>query len=376
MHRYSKAPDSRGNLQYIFDVVTSTDNLIAAHEKASRGRHDHPYVHDWDVNLFEHIEEVQYRLRLGTYSPSGYNVFDKQEGDKIRRIHSLINYDDRVIQWALILPIQDYLNYHIFTNDTYSAIKGRGQIKCMLNVRKAILDDPEGCRYYLKIDIHHYYQSIDHGLMKICWRNYFKDREFLKIIDSIIDSLPDCDGLPIGNLLSQYSGNLYLTEFDHYVKEKLKIDHYYRYMDDMVFFSNNKKKLHGVFEIVKGYLHNLMGGLKIKNNYQINELKTDKLDYVGYVIHGDGKILVRKRSKKRYVYRCNRCLKNMSDHNIASMEAGNGLVTYANSRGLQQKYHVPVVDKMIDAGKKNKKKKKLKTMVVVSLSDRLKSLYK
>jgi hypothetical protein len=62
----------------------------------------------------------------------------------------------------------------------------------------------------------------------------------------------------------------------------------------------------------------------------------------------------------------------MCDHNIASMEAGNGLVTYANSRGLQQKYHVPVVDKMIDAGIK----KKLKMMVVVSLSDRLRSLYK
>ena len=193
MKRYSHAPDSRGELQYIFDVVTDYNTLLEAHKRASRGRHDHPYVQDWDNNTDEHIEDLQRRLRLGTYSISGYNIFDKKEGDKIRRIHSLINYDDRVVQWALILPVQDYFNNNIFIKDTYSAIKGRGQIKCMLNVRHAILADPEGCQYYLKIDIHHYYQSINHFLMKLCWRKYFKDRLYLLLIDQIIDSVPEND---------------------------------------------------------------------------------------------------------------------------------------------------------------------------------------
>lgn len=366
MKRYSHAPDNRGDLKYIFDVVTDYDTLLEAHKRASRGHHDHPYVQDWDNNTDEHIEDLQRRLRLGTYSISGYNIFDKKEGDKIRRIHSLINYDDRVVQWALILPVQDYFNNNIFIKDTYSAIKGRGQIKCMLNVRNAILTDPDECKYYLKIDIHHYYQSINHFLMKLCWRKYFKDRLFLLLIDQIIDSVPVNEGLPIGNLISQYSGNLHLTEFDHFVKEVLKVKHYFRYMDDMVFFSGNKEMLHKILNIIIKYFDECLGGLKIKDNYQINKLADDKIDFVGYVIDSNGKVLIRKRSKQRYVYRCKRCMKNTNVHNIASMEAGNGLITYSNSRGLQQKYHVPVIEKMIDDGIKKQPKQ-----MIVSLIDRL-----
>lgn len=62
----------------------------------------------------------------------------------------------------------------------------------------------------------------------------------LQLLDEIIDSAP---GVPIGNYLSQYFANLYLTYFDHWIKETLKVQYYYRYADDIVLLSDSKDKL-------------------------------------------------------------------------------------------------------------------------------------
>ena len=66
----------------------------------------------------------------------------------------------------------------------------------------------------------------------------------LQLLDEIIDSAP---GVPIGNYLSQYFANLYLTYFDHWIKEVLKVKYYYRYADDIVLLSDSKEKLRTCF---------------------------------------------------------------------------------------------------------------------------------
>jgi hypothetical protein len=117
-------------------------------------------------------------------------------------------------------------------------------------------------RYALKMDIARYFPSIDHALLKQKLRFYLKDQKLLNLLDRIIDSsqseveqwvyFPGDDlftqaerpvGIPIGNLTSQFFANLYLDDFDHFVKEQLKVKAYLRYVDDMVLLDDDKSRL-------------------------------------------------------------------------------------------------------------------------------------
>ena len=75
-------------------------------------------------------------------------------------------------------------------------------------------------KYSVKMDVRRYYDSIDHDVLKCKLRRILKDKELL--MDKIIDSyeLEKGKGLPIGNLMSQYFANLYLSALDHKAKEK------------------------------------------------------------------------------------------------------------------------------------------------------------
>ncbi|PLX21399.1 hypothetical protein C0584_02700 [Candidatus Parcubacteria bacterium] len=75
---------------------------------------------------------------------------------------------------------------------------------------------------------------------------------------SLFFSKKNC-GLPIGNLTSQLFGNIYLDDFDHFVKEKLCIKHYGRYVDDMIFVHKNKNFLKSIIKKTKKYLLNELG---------------------------------------------------------------------------------------------------------------------
>ena len=153
-------------------------------------------------------------------------------------------------------------------------------------------------KYYLKLDIRKYFDSIDHKVLFNLLKTKFKDKALLNIFLQIIDSYHTQKekGLPIGNLTSQYFANFYLSFADRYLLQELKISAYVRYMDDMVLWSNNKEELKLKGEKFTKYL---------KDNLQLN-LKTfvlntnlHGLNFLGYRIF-DNKTLLNKTSKKRF----------------------------------------------------------------------------
>lgn len=95
-------------------------------------------------------------LKEKTFHTSTYEVFRRVEGPKEREISKLPFFPDRIVQWAILLQIEPYLNAN-FINDTYSAIKGKGVHYGKRKVEHAIRKDGAGCTYCYKIDIHHYY---------------------------------------------------------------------------------------------------------------------------------------------------------------------------------------------------------------------------
>lgn len=155
--------------------------------------------------------------------------------------------------------------------------------------------------YILKCDVKKFFASIDHDLLKEKLLKKIKDKDALKIVYDIIDS--DTEGLSIGNMTSQILAIFYLNDFDHYVKEVLKIKYYLRYQDDFVLFHPSKEYLKGCLEKIRKFLEDEKLILNKKTRiYNSNS----NFIFLGRDIYGKYKNyrLIKKRLKKQqYLYR-------------------------------------------------------------------------
>lgn len=308
---------------YLYDRICSIDNLTLADKIARRGKSKQKSIKLFDHNRQDNIIDLHHCLINREYKTSEYNVFTIFE--KKERVIFQLPYRDRVVHWAIMNVVEDTF-VKSFTADTYSCIKGRGIHKCLNNITKA-LKDTKATRYCLKIDIKKYYPSIKNSILKDMLRKKFKDKDLLNLLDEIIDSNPN--GCPIGNLLSQWFGNFYLTYFDHYVKEELKIKHIYRYCDDICILGSNKDELRILLGKIKTYLGD---NLKLElSNYQIFPIESRGIDFLGYVIFHDC-IYLRKSIKLAYI----RMLKY--NNNVASRGAYKGWLDHCNAINLKNKY--------------------------------------
>lgn len=264
----------------LYGKVYDIKNLKLAHNNAKKGKLHYSEVKMVESNLDFYINEIHNMLKFKTYKISKYKVYTKFDGKKEREIFVLPYYPDRIIQWAIVQIIEDiWINSLI--SQTYSSIKGRGIHSCAHKLQNDLYKYKP--IYCFKMDIKKFYPSINHNILKVIIRKKIKDRELLDLLDQIIDS---AKGVPIGNYLSQYFGNLYLNGFDHWIKEIKHIKFYYRYCDDVVILHNDKKFLHDLFKEINTYL-NMKLKLRIKENYQIFPINKRGIDFVGYRFFGD-----------------------------------------------------------------------------------------
>lgn len=294
-----------GNL---YERVISIDNLRLADEKARRGKLRTYGVRHHDKNRETNIQALHEALLTKTYKTSPYDVFTIYE-PKEREIYRLPYYPDRIVHHA-IMNVLEPIWVSVFTNNTYSCVKGRGIEGCARHIGKIIKRYKGKPLYCLKIDIKKFYPSAKHDVLKKLVRKKIKDKDLLWLLDEIIDSAP---GLPIGNYLSQYLANLNFAYFMHWVNEVLKLD-CEEYADDFVFYSDSKEQLHKTFPLIRLYIEDKLG-LTVKSNWQIfpiAENRYDKqgraLDYVGYKHYRKQKLLRNKikRNLCRTAARLNR----------------------------------------------------------------------
>jgi len=161
---------------------------------------------------------------------------------------------------------------------------------------------PEEVRHYsdgwvLKCDISKYFYSIQHEPLKQMTRKYIKDLDILWLVDLIVDSTEN-PGIPIGNQTSQWFAVMYLSGLDHFIKEKLGIRYYGRYMDDFYLIHEDKAYLQYCRREIEKYVAGL--GLKLNNKTNIFPLRNG-IDFLGFRTYmtDTGKIVrkVRRNSK-------------------------------------------------------------------------------
>lgn len=306
----------------IYHNITSLKNLQEADDKAQKGKQHNYGVALHNKNREANLLILQDMLASKTYRTSKYDIFNIYE-PKERIVYRLPYFPDRIAHHA-IMNVLEPIFVSTFTADTYACVKERG-IHALLYKLKEDLKDIDGTRYCLKFDIKKFYPSIDHDVLKALLRKKFKDGDLLWLLDEIIDSAP---GLPIGNYLSQYLSNFYLSYFDHWIKEHKRVEYYYRYADDIVVLDCDKSRLHALLVDIKAYLCDLR--LDVKENHQVFPVDARGIDFVGYVFYHTH-IRIRKHIKQSFA----RKLAKSKDHRSKSSYLG--WLQHCNAKHLTKK---------------------------------------
>lgn len=314
-----------GNLWH---QIIDLENIKFAHKQARRGKSFYSEVKMIDADVDRYAKEIQSALVGKSFRTSKYEVEDRFDGRKMRRIYKLPYYPDRIVQHALLNVIGPIL-VRSFIRDTFQSISGRGTHDAVRRVKK-LVRSPNCPKYALKIDVEKYYPSVNNAIMKEAVRRKIKCADTLWLIDDIVDSI---DGLPIGNYTSQHLGNLYLNQFDWWVKQHVKPLGYFRYCDDILFFADTTKELMEIKSKVMSAL--FAQELNIKNNWTTYNVLKQGVDFVGHVFKPDQtrlrKTIARSfRASAKTLTRA----KTLTQNTLSCIMAYKGWVKYSSSKTL------------------------------------------
>jgi hypothetical protein len=287
-----------------------------------------------------YARKIQDMLLKKQYVPSPYAIKIVQDGSsgKIRTIYKPRFYPDQIIHWALMLQLQPIMMKGMYEYNCGS-VPGRGTSYGQNTLRKWLDTDYKNTKYCLKMDVSKFYPSVNNDILKEMFRRKIKDKDCLWLIDSIIDS---GQGLPIGNYTSQWFANFFLQGLDHYIKEKLGVKYYIRYVDDLVLLGSNKKKLHKAREAISDYLNNI--NLSLKGDWQVFKVNSRAIDFLGFRFYRNKTIL-----RKRNALRIRRRMRKIQKKDVLTSKDACAVVSYwgwikrSDSYNFYHKYVKPIV---------------------------------
>lgn len=304
-----------------FSKIHQYENLYRAYKKARCGKRWKEAAAKFEVNLLEALTLLSWQLQNKVYTLSPYNTFKVYEPKE--RVVMSNSYKDKVVQHALCDNVLQPAIEKSFIKDNYASQKGKGT-HYGLNRLQYFMQ-----RYYrlhsvdgwvLKCDISKYFYSIRHDLLKSLVRGYISDPDVLWLIDMIIDSTEGNVGIPIGNQSSQLFALLYLNGLDHFIKEKLGVKYYGRYMDDFYLIHKDKEYLRHCKREIEAILDKL--GLTLNNKTGIFPLKNgiDFLGFHSYLTETGAVIRKVRRKSKNNVRRKLKKMRCMLDNETITPE--------------------------------------------------------
>ena len=338
-------------LKQIWPQLVSFENMFKAYRKARKGKRNRLPVSEFGLNLERELLALQDELLNGTYRPGAYRIFTIY--DRKPRVIAAAPFRDRVVHHALLNVIEAPLD-RTFISDSYACRSGKGVHAAVDRYQAWAHTYP----YVLKMDIQQYFPSIDHGVLTTKLRRRIHDPLALSLLDRIIDGSPFSRqepgyfpgddlftpldrrrGIPIGNLTSQFFANLYLDDFDHFVKQELGVRGYLRYVDDMVVLGHDKRQLVEVREQVTERLNR--DRLRLHPNKAHISRTKDGLNLLGYVVYPRRRLLRndnghRFARKLRRMIRAHQAGRLEWDRLLASTHSWVGHAQHADTRGLRQ----------------------------------------
>ncbi len=251
--------------------ICEFENLQRAWRAARRGKRDKQQVVEFEFEAESQLIRLRDELVSKTYQPGAYTNFHLE--DRKRRLISAAPFRDRVVHHALCQMIE-WLFERQFIFDSYANRIGKGTHRALDRAQKYC----RRYRYVFQGDLVQFFPSIDHAILRGILARIVADEETLWLIDQILASgahihtdeyrmqwfsgddlfaIHRPRGLPIGNLTSQFWGNVYLNALDQFVKRELKCQAYVRYVDDFLLFADDKRVLWELKERVADFLQSL-----------------------------------------------------------------------------------------------------------------------
>lgn len=276
-----------------YDELITPEALYKAYIRARFSKRKKGYIFRFECSLFTHLNNLYTALKNRQYQPIPCRVFMIYctAGQKMREIHapSFIDLIAQFVFYDAVYPVFE----RGFIFDSYGCRKNKGALRAADRVQEFMRKSPAES-YYLQIDIRKYYYSIDHAVLRESLSRRITDHE---IVDLAMSFCEDGNkGVNVGSLIAQLYGLIYLDRFDHWVKRKLKIKHYVRYVDDMVFIGLSRDEAYILLSIIQNYLES---ELKLKlSKWKIMPIRKG-INFAGYRTWRKSRF-IRKRSLKTF----------------------------------------------------------------------------
>lgn len=231
--------------QDLYPQICSINNLNLAYKKARKGKTLKPYVLNFEENLDENILQLETDLLFHSYQPKPLQQFILRD-PKTRKINRSA-FRDRIVHHAICNIIAPLFE-KTFIYDSYANRKGKGVLKAIERFerfQRKVSHNNTRDAYVFKADIRKYFEAVDKSILLAILKKKIKCPKTMWLIKKILSnySTQPNKGMPLGNLISQFFANVYLNELDQFVKHKLKVKYYLRYVDDFVILHQYKDQL-------------------------------------------------------------------------------------------------------------------------------------
>lgn len=280
----------------LFARIVAPESLEAAVDRAAQGKHDRPAVQRFLAARAANIDQLAEEIGNGEYRPRPYRQFGIL--DPKPRLISCADFRDRVVHHAVCAVLAPLIDRRLVT-DNFACRIGKGSHRALLRAQQLA----RRYGWFLKTDIRRYYDSVDHSVLLGKLARLCREPALLGLLRTIVEhpvaGQAPGKGLPIGNLTSQWFGNFYLDEVDHWVKEARGIPGYVRYMDDIACWAESKDELFALAADLRVFIGERLH-LELKEERTIVAPVSEGMPFLGWriypgILRQQGKRLRRQR---------------------------------------------------------------------------------
>ena len=323
-----------------FNKYLTYEKLLEAHKKSRKGKGYRKEIILFNLKQEEYILWLLEKLKSKTYKHGGYTEFYVTE-PKLRKIEKS-RYIDRIVHRWVVDNFLDPAFVPQFISSSYACLKNKGMHRAALYVQNKM----QHCKriwkeyYILKMDVAKYFDNINKNILLNILKRKIKDKDLLWLIKEILYAQKREKDLEIGNYTSQMFANIYLNEVDQYIKHKLKVKYYCRYLDDSVIIVKTKKEAK---EILEKILNFLKENLELELNKKTQIFKSKQgVNFCGYKIN-EYRMKIRDKGKRKLKKKIKHLKHKIKEGKTTSKEAKKylaghiGYIKYANVNNLLEK---------------------------------------
>ena len=326
----------------MYNDIISIKNLCEAWREFVSGKKNKTDVAEFQLKLSENIYRLHNDLKNKTYVHGPYEAFSVND-PKPRSIHKA-SVRDRLLHHALYRQLYPYFDAK-FIDDSYSCRDYKGSHRALDRFRQFARKVSRNYRrtcWILKCDVRKFFASIDQVTLMTIVKKHVPDPDIAWLIGRVVESFQSTapgKGLPLGNLTSQLLVNVYMNEFDRYVKHGLRQKYYIRYADDFLILHEDRGVLLEVLPKVYDFLEEVLG-LHLHPNKISIETISSGVDFLGWVHFPDHRVL-RTATKKRMFRRL-----RVTEGKPETVQSYLGLISHGNGKKLKNRIEMDYGEKI------------------------------